>query len=255
MLDKHFLNHTNKILNGIGYSLESPYFDYDEFLNAAYKALRNCRTFELAKKILLGIDFVRQNKNKIKNQILDHYKYYSSLPHEPKIYNRREDEAFITMTNYFENTVCLANFLDNECLEIVHFENYYWMDDNESIYRLKKLSSDTKSIVLVNDEDKAFWIMTLDRRGKVCFKNNRTNLSFVDTKDGIAIYDSEYMKTVHDEPNQEEMVAFLELHFPEKFHYVFLARLYLFKTNIRLEILLLFVQSIYLSHYMLSDDF
>ena len=63
------------------------------------------------------------------------------------------------------------------------------------------------------------------------------------------------MKTVNDEPNQEEMVAFLELHFPEKFHYVFLARLYLFKTNIRLEILLLFVQSIYLSHYMLSDDF
>ena len=254
MIDKYFLTHVNKIFNAVGYSLESSDFNFDDFTKAAYNALKNCKSIEIAKKISLCIVFVTKNKNKIKNQIKDYYKYFSSLPHNPKTYTYRENEAVITMTNYLSddgnNTLCLANFLDNEYLNIVNFESMYWMDDNESIYHIKLLSATSDSAVLLDKEDKPYWIMSIDKKGKAYFKNNRTNLSFMYVKDGISIYDSEYMKSVGNKPNPEEMVAFLELHYSQKIDCAFIARLNLFRTNIRLEILLLFVQSIFLLRFM-----
>ena len=254
MIDKYFLTHVNKIFNAVGYSLESPDFNFDDFTKAAYNALKNCESIEIAKKISLCIVFVTKNKNKIKNQIKDYYKFLLTLPHNPKTYNYRENEAIITMTNYLSddgnNTLCLANFLDNEYLNIINHESMYWMDDNESTYHLKLLSATSYSAVLLDKEDKPYWIMSIDKKGKAYFKNNRTNLSFVYVKDGISIYNSEYMKSVDNKPNPEEMVAFLELHYSQKFDCAFIARLNLFRTNIRLEILLLFVQSIFLLHCM-----
>ena len=258
MLDKYFLNHINKIFDGVGYSLTSSSFNIDDFTKAAYNALKNCKNIEIAKKISLCIVFVSKNKNKIKNQIKDYYKYFSSLPHNPKTYTYKENEAVITMTNYLSEgdniTLCLPNFLDNEYLGIVNFENLYWMDDNESSYRLKVLAADSYSVVLLDNNDKPYWIMSIDKKGKAYFKNNRTNLSFMYVKDGISIYNSEYMKSVGNKPNLEEMEAFLELHYSQKYYCAFIARLNLFRTNIKLEILLLFVQSIYLLRYMREND-
>lgn len=252
MFHKKFLTRFRNIFDNVSYYPDDGCFDYDEYIKAVKRALRYSESLKYAKQILCDVKEVKFFKDAITKKVKKYFDFYYSIDHETKVIKPVENEAAITITNDLTDdldfSICLPSFLDNQSLEIIHSEGVYRMNDDGYSYFIKHVKDDDDLRVVIYDrEENPACTLYMDDELKIYLEENETNL-FIQNKDeeGIAIFNSDYVKKVKNNPSLEEMTAFLEWDLVGHNFKGCVGRLNLFKTDISLELLLLFVVAIFL---------
>lgn len=253
MFHKKFITRFNDIFNKVSYSVKDGTFNYEDYKKACMQALRYSESIKEAKQILADMKDVKYYSKAISSKIKKHFDFYNSLEHKKKDYFSVENEAAVTIVNDLitedlDRAICLPSFLDNESIEIIYFDGIYRMNDDGYSYYIKNVEDDDDiRVVICNKDDAPVCTVYMDDEVKIYLEDNKTNL-FIQNKDedGIAIFSADCVKKANNKPSLEDMTAFLEWDLVDHNFKGCAARLNLFKTDISLELLLLFAVSIFI---------
>ena len=244
MFHKKFLTNIKNIFDSVSYSVQDANFDFEDYKKACMRALRCSDSLKEAQQMLRDIKYVRYFSDSISRKIKKHYDFYCSLDDRRKEISSKENEAAITITNDLSddlnNSICLASFLDDEILEIINIDGVYRMNDDSYSYYIKHVDDDEDIRVVIYDKgENPICTVYMDDEVDIYLEDNKTNMFLQKQEDGIAIFSTECVKKSNNKPALEDMTAFLDWNLVEVGFKGCVARLNLFKTDIKLELLLL----------------
>lgn len=251
MFHKKFLTDISKIFDNVSYSVNDSYFDLDDFRKSCIRAIRYSDSLKEVQKILMDLKYVTYMRNAISRKLKRHFDFYSSLEHKRKELCPNENEPVVTITNDLtddlDNAICLANFLDDEVLEIIHEDDIYRMNDHDYSYYIKHVDDEDDIRVIIYDkEENPVYTVYMDDELDIYLEDNKTNMFLLKHEDGIAIFNKDYISKTNNNPKLEEMSAYLDWNLVNHNFKGCVARLNLFKTDIKLELLLILSMSIFL---------
>lgn len=252
MFHKKFLRRFSDIFDNVSYYPDDACFDFEEYLKACKRTLRYSESLKDTKQILKDIKDVKYYRNAIARKIKKHFDFYYAIDHKTKEIEAVENEAVITITNDLTDdldySICLPSFLEDQSIEIIHSDGVYRMNDDSYSYFIKHVKDEDDTRVVIYDKDETpVCTVYMGDEVDIYLEENETNL-FIQNKDeeGIAIFNADCVKKSKNNPSIEDMTAFLEWDLVDHNFMGCVARLNLFKTDITLELLLLFVVAIFL---------
>lgn len=251
MFHKKFLNNINEIFSNVSYSMYDSYFDLEDFKKSCIRALRYSVSLKEAQKILNDLKYITYKSGTISRKLKRHFDYFSSLEHKRKELCPNENEPVLTITNDLtedlNKAICLASFLEDEVLEIINVDNIYRINDQDYSYFIKHVDDEDDIRVIIYDkEETPVCTVYMDEELDIYLEDNKTNMFLLKQDDGIAIFNKDYLSKTNNNPKLEEMTAYLDWNLVDACFEGCVARLNLFKTDIKLELLLILSMSIFL---------